>query len=406
MQQFGGSIALAATVGVEEPEAADLPFNNRKTVEMRVPSHRAGLVIGHHGETLRRIEKMSQCKVQFEQHFHPNDSERRLTITGLPEDIEEAQRLIKEKVEDPGQAAAARFPTIQMPIPQSRVGLVIGKGGETIRELQERSGARITVQPETQLEYNAPPPTERIINITGDEENIQRAKELINDLLNGQIRSGMFGAGSGNRQAVTIQIPETSVGAVIGKKAETLRTLQSLSGCRIYVEPAPSNAPESAPGTLRNVHLTGAPEQVAYAQQLLNEKVQQNEAALQYAAAWESAEQPSVVYQNPAELLGGVDPTMGMTTIPAGATGNLSYDYSAYYQQYYAQMAGMSTGDGSGAGQMPFDYNAAVAAYQTGNQDGNAMAYAQYYNQYSMSVPAPINATESTTGTPSQDQIQ
>lgn len=395
-------------------------FPGRQTIEFMVPGHRAGLVIGHHGETLKRIEKMSQCRIQFDQQQQPiyqqqqnSDGvipERRVIITGLPEDIEEAKRLIRERVEErryqqergggpTGSASlssSSSFPTQQMTVPQGRVGLIIGRGGETIRELQERSGAKITVQPEASADPHSP---DRTINLTGDEEAIRRAKELIEDLLAGHSRPGTVGGGGGApRNSTVIQVPETSVGALIGKRAESLRTLQNLSGCRIYVEPpAVPGAPfkdrremdPSAPVEYRNVHLTGAPEQVAYAHKLIMERVAQNEssyyAAQAAAAAYDPANQPSTLYQNPAELMGA------STTAPGGA------DYAQYYYQYYQQMA---AGMGQAATTTDQVYDPTGAAHMTHSQQQapphhhhqqqqqqqqppqGGYDYAAYYNAY------------------------
>jgi far upstream element-binding protein len=316
----------------------------RVTAELIIPAHRAGLVIGHHGESLKRIEKMSQCKIQFDQQYN-SDNERRVIIVGAPEDIEEAKKLVLEKVDDP----MSRFPSVQVMVPQGRVGLIIGKGGETIRELQEKSGAKITVQPEGSVDPFA---AERAVTVCGDEESIQRAKDLIHELLTGQSRGGFLG-GSGatltGGRGTTIQIPETSVGAVIGKRAETLRTLQTMSGCRIYVEPNPAAGNSS----FRNVHLTGAPEQVAYAHQLIMEKVAQNEGAYY---SYDPA-QPSVIYQNPNEMFTGAG-----ATDQATAAG---YDYAQYYYQYYQQQAQAGGQPMDPAQQQTYDY----------------AAYAQYYAQ-------------------------
>lgn len=350
----------------ELPQRPEGP--GRIAVEIYIPAHRAGLIIGHHGESLKRIEKISQCKVQFDPQTS-SDADRRVVIIGFPEDVEEAKRLIGEKSDE---AAETRFPTIHMRIPQNRVGLVIGRGGETIRELQERSGARINVQPENQVDPWGN--NERAVYITGDEASIRRAQDLINDMVAGHGR-GVGGGGppGAPRNALVIKIPESSVGAVIGKRAETLRTLQNLSGCRIYVEPHSSST-----GTERTVHLGGAPEQVAYAQQLIMERVAQNEAATAYyGSMYDSTggQQPSVIYQNPAEF-GGAPAAAAMGGGGGGGVPAEGYDYARYYGMYYGQQQ-LPVAGGTGANaaslqpadpasqQQPYDY----------------AAYAQYYQQ-------------------------
>jgi len=314
-----------AQFGNTSLEESDGSGRQRVTEILMVPGHRAGLVIGHHGETLKRIEKMSQCKVQFDQSAlnHQNNAnqakgDRRVIITGYPEDVEEAKKLVLEKVEDP----SSRFPSIQLAVPHARVGLVIGRGGETIRELQERSGAKVTVQ---QDNASNPMSSDRIVTIIGDDESIGRAKQLIEDLVSGRAVAGSLSVPnlstsslSTARNANQMQIPESSVGAVIGKRAETLRSIQTMSGCRVTIEHSGVPSSYGTGEMVRNVHLTGAPDQIAYAQQLIAERVAANEAANQYYHAASSGnyyeqaamQQPSVIYQNPLELGQSLDPTM------------------------------------------------------------------------------------------------
>ena len=53
--------------------------------------------------------------------------------------------------------------TVEMMIPSNKVGLVIGKGGETIKQLQNRSGCKMMMQQDGQWQ-NAP---EKPLKITG-----------------------------------------------------------------------------------------------------------------------------------------------------------------------------------------------------------------------------------------------
>lgn len=50
------------------------------------------------------------------------------------------------QVGGPGRALAAPGPdSVVIKVPNDKVGLIIGKGGETIKSMQTRSGARIQV---------------------------------------------------------------------------------------------------------------------------------------------------------------------------------------------------------------------------------------------------------------------
>lgn len=66
-------------------------------------------------------------------------------------------------------------------IPVAKVGLVIGRGGETIRDFEERSKAKILIASDGSGDVN----NERIINIVGDEAAVQHAKTLVEDIVFG-----------------------------------------------------------------------------------------------------------------------------------------------------------------------------------------------------------------------------
>lgn len=66
-------------------------------------------------------------------------------------------------------------------IPVVKVGLVIGRGGETIRDFEERSKAKILIASDGSGDVN----NERIINIVGDEAAVQHAKTLVEDIVFG-----------------------------------------------------------------------------------------------------------------------------------------------------------------------------------------------------------------------------
>ena len=67
---------------------------------------------------------------------------------------------------------------IEYPIPGDKVGLVIGRGGETIKSIIARSGARVEVD-----KNNEPGVPTRICFITGEDAAIEAAKNLINEAI-------------------------------------------------------------------------------------------------------------------------------------------------------------------------------------------------------------------------------
>ena len=65
-----------------------------------------------------------------------------------------------------------------MPVPNEVVGLIIGRGGETIRALQVKSGAKIQV-----AKANIPNSTQRNVFIEGPIEKFDRVKAIIDSII-------------------------------------------------------------------------------------------------------------------------------------------------------------------------------------------------------------------------------
>lgn len=66
-------------------------------------------------------------------------------------------------------------------MPSQCVGIVIGRSGETIRDLQQRSGAHIKVTPDRDANDDDPV---RVIYISGTPASLELAQSLVNDVIN------------------------------------------------------------------------------------------------------------------------------------------------------------------------------------------------------------------------------
>ncbi|KAF2290386.1 hypothetical protein GH714_012705 [Hevea brasiliensis] len=75
---------------------------------------------------------------------------------------------------------------LEMQVPNDKslyqVGLIIGRGGDTIKALQAKSGARIQLIPQHLPEGDGS--KERTVRVTGDRKQIEMAREMIKDVMN------------------------------------------------------------------------------------------------------------------------------------------------------------------------------------------------------------------------------
>uniref|UniRef100_A0A8D2ZR11 K Homology domain-containing protein n=1 Tax=Scophthalmus maximus TaxID=52904 RepID=A0A8D2ZR11_SCOMX len=197
------------------------------------------VVIGKGGEQISRIQLESGCKIQI-----ASDSggmlDRPCTLTGSPENIDQAKRLLSEIVEQcrygPGfhSDMDGNSSIQQILIPANKVGLVIGKGGETIKQLQERTGVQMIMIQDDPMPTGADKP----LRITGDPHKVQQARELVVKLIRdkdqGDFRAGRadFGSKMGG-SSLDVVVPRFAVGIIIGRNGEMIKKIQNDAGVRI-----------------------------------------------------------------------------------------------------------------------------------------------------------------------------
>eukprot|EP00092_Neocalanus_flemingeri_P030654 GFUD01033284.1.p1 GENE.GFUD01033284.1~~GFUD01033284.1.p1 ORF type:complete len:353 (+),score=103.09 GFUD01033284.1:52-1110(+) len=103
-------------------------------------------------------------------------------------------------------------------IPNEMVGKVIGRGGATIRQLQDDSGCRVVVAISSNGEQT------RAVALQGTVEQVSLATEMINQTLACDIE---------------FMVPQEKIGLLIGKKGETIRMIQDLTGTEIFIIGSP-----------------------------------------------------------------------------------------------------------------------------------------------------------------------
>ncbi|KAI5371115.1 putative K domain-containing protein [Septoria linicola] len=285
-----------------------------ETETIRVKSGLVGLIIGRNGENLRKVESESGARVQFVQAKDSHVAERQCTISGSTRSREAAKSAIFQIIEENGGTPVAQekgaytagmpgrakvnLPALregeastQIMVPDKTVGLIIGRGGETIKDLQEKSGCHVNIVGENKSVNGLRP-----INLIGSERATATARELILDIVESDSRGGSGanatsagppnrgyeqdrgiqrnggggrgGGGGGDHVEKTIQVPSEAVGMIIGKGGETIKDMQRTSGCKINV-----NQPQP-PDVHRNIDLAGTARQMEEAERIIWDKVE------------------------------------------------------------------------------------------------------------------------------------
>ncbi|KAF3849053.1 hypothetical protein F7725_015550 [Dissostichus mawsoni] len=244
------------------------------TEDFKVPDKMVGFIIGKGGEQISRIQLESGCKIQI-----ASDSggmlDRPCTLTGSPENIDQAKRLLSEIVEQcrygPGfhSDMDGNSSIQQILIPANKVGLVIGKGGETIKQLQERTGVQMIMIQDDPMPTGADKP----LRITGDPHKVQQARELVVKLIRdkdqGDFRVGRadFGSKMGG-SSLDVVVPRFAVGIIIGRNGDMIKKIQNDAGVRIQFKQDDGVSPD------RVAQVMGQPDHCHHAVHLINELVQ------------------------------------------------------------------------------------------------------------------------------------
>ncbi|GLJ16096.1 hypothetical protein SUGI_0268270 [Cryptomeria japonica] len=175
----------------------------------------------------------------------------------------------------PGPYFGFQTSSRKVDVPNAKVGLIIGKGGETIKYLQHQSGAKIQVTRDTDSD---PSSMTRQVELMGSLDQINRAEQLINDVIAEADAGGSatlvargFSSVQPGAEQVQIKVPNNKVGLIIGRGGETIKNLQNRSGARIQL--IPLHLPEGDTSTERTVQMTGTKKQIESAQEMINEVI-------------------------------------------------------------------------------------------------------------------------------------
>ena len=249
-----------------------------ETVDMLIPQNKVGLVIGRGGETIKDLAVQSGCKMNMVQDgMYAAAPEKPLRIHGLPQQIQKARELVSGIIQQQeynnrnnfgnqgggsGNFQQNQGPfecTNNVPVGKEYVGVVIGRGGDTIKRMQAETGAKIqfnTIDPNAQ--------GDRYLIVQGTKEQVGEAENRIKELLSKvQLKEPKFGGhhGQGASQDV-FNVPANKCGLVIGKKGETINRMKEQTGAHIEMN---KNSPHDAP--TKQFYIKGTPDQIKAAKE-------------------------------------------------------------------------------------------------------------------------------------------
>jgi rRNA processing protein Krr1/Pno1 len=200
------------------------------TEEVLCPQKIIGKVIGSGGHTIKEIELQCGVKIQINQDL-PEGVDRQISVTGNPSAVRKAREMLQYVMTNGSLGPIAHSDTFLLPnptpvsslcpasipllppqtvqvveCPKSCLGRIIGRGGETINQIQSRSLTKI------HIEQEVPPGAPCRIHITGDLSAIALAIQALREVATGPPRHlSPASASSSTKPGIDSSLPVVSL---------------------------------------------------------------------------------------------------------------------------------------------------------------------------------------------------
>lgn len=182
------------------------------------------VVYGPNFQTIREMQDSTGCKLEITR------GTTTLKLSGSNEAVADATARVRALLD-----ANRGF---DMTIENSKVGAVYGKGGETLRSIQDRTGVQIDVERG---------PTHASVSVMGTKEASERARHMLQRAIDGEVELGP------GEVAEEIELGSATA-AVIGRGGSNVADLEKRHGVKVNVR-----------SELRVARIVGKPEKVAAA---------------------------------------------------------------------------------------------------------------------------------------------
>lgn len=342
---------------------SSLQINEDLTIEMRIPNQVVGYVIGKQGDNLQRMQIQTGARllIQKESEMAPGETTRLLTLKGpttshinsLKMKIDE---IVNNKLNNMNSSNTNNSSTmssnnstelphpfvIKIPVPNDKVGLIIGKGGLNVKGISERTRTKIFI-PQGPDEDN---PQIRTISIGADMKEAAEAAQLEIFLIVQQQQASLQQPSNG-ANIMYLVVPDDKVGVIIGKGGSTVKDIMSRTNIKIII---PQVADPGSNPAVRTLSLIGNNE----GQQLARFEIemilqgsaagQTTQAAQAAAAATNAALQASQYQQQQQNMMYGgyYNNNYNYYNNEAAMNSNNNIDPTSYYNDFwtYASYAG------------------------------------------------------------------
>uniref|UniRef100_A0AC34QWA0 K Homology domain-containing protein n=2 Tax=Panagrolaimus sp. JU765 TaxID=591449 RepID=A0AC34QWA0_9BILA len=324
------------------------------TETMMIPGQKCGLVIGRNGETIKTLQEQLGVKMLLiQENQSVSSGPKPLRISGDPMKVENAKRTVEGLINNEEGARVQVSKSVgEVIVPRASVGIIIGKGGETIKRLGLESGCKIQFKPD-----DDPSTPDRCATLQGSAEQITRATQMISDLLQ---RS----QSQGQQETFLMHVPANKTGLVIGKGGDTIKQINAESGAHVELSRDPPPNPAEKVFVIK-----GTGYQIHHAQHIIKIKV------------------GDIPPGTPVPHFPGV--TTNLSAFGGAGTGYDSYSqwnqgggYGQAAAQNWSSYYGGTPGQGDASQHTAYTSYGQTAATQSQSQQGGQPDYSQQWIEY------------------------
>ncbi|CAF0912806.1 unnamed protein product [Didymodactylos carnosus] len=142
-------------------------------VKFLLPGATTGSVIGKGGERIASLQKETSTKMKMSKagDYFPGTQERVCLVVGSIPNVLSVYDFVGDKIKE-SFPDVLRSRQIKLVIPNATAGVIIGKGGQTIENIKQDTGASLNITPKCDM-------AERVMTIIGDEITRRKTLEVV-----------------------------------------------------------------------------------------------------------------------------------------------------------------------------------------------------------------------------------
>ncbi|KAK8821857.1 hypothetical protein WA556_002302, partial [Blastocystis sp. ATCC 50177/Nand II] len=225
-----------------------------------------GFIIGKGGSGIEEIKTTSHIEITVDNSFEPfkGVNEYFVTLVGSINGIIDALKTIICRLPKQFDHVPEGEVCKQIVIPWGNAGKLIGKGGETIRRMNEDTHTNISITRDTESPADR---RNRCVSIIGKEEDVNRAVERVKEITGGAELASYPG-----NVSYRASVPVQAIPLLFPKNEVICAELREFTS--VVCRPAPEE--DSVPGfTVHGVDVYGAPADVVTLTQRMEEVVKE-----------------------------------------------------------------------------------------------------------------------------------